>query len=429
MSCLKDLDLDSKLLTITADNASNNGKMISEIFDELVLQREDDESFKFRFQGQRSFVRCFAHILNLIVKEILSNLHTGEDVIAADIANEIDTEDRSQRQLSLIDRIRVCCHLASRTPQRRKTWKRVCRGMGKSDAIPQYDIKTRWNSTYRMLEDAVAASEQVDEFLKHFPSQQSLSLSRLEWARVKQMVQVLKKFNDLTLEVSKVKPQITLSLFLYYELLDYLQEIKDKEGDYMFIQDGVSKAIALGLKKYEKYYTFMDEQNTHYIAALLDPRIKCKLLQRELDQEGYETLMSQIRSYLHKQYPVEEFGTSHSTPAEPATKERSSLSRMFEAFQQENNVSDIDIYLDSPAIGIDTRQEYPEDWIFTWWKTHAEEFPQMARIARDFLAIPMASTSVERLFNSGRDLIGLRRHSLQADTIHMLVLLRNVFVN
>jgi hypothetical protein len=61
-----------------------------------------------------------------------------------------------------------------------------------------------------------------------------------------------------------------------------------------------------------------------------------------------------------------------------------------------------------------------------WWKSHAEEYPRMSRAARDFLAVPIAGTTVERLFSSGRDLIGVRRHSLQADTMRMLVLLRNI---
>ena len=139
--------------------------------------------------------------------------------------------------------------------------------------------------------------------------------------------------------------------------------------------------------------------------------------------------MSQIRSYLHEQYPGEGFSDSNTIPAGSAPKERSSLTKMFQTFQQEDTtISDIDRYLNSPVITIDTRQEYHDDWIFTWWRSHAEEFPQIL-MARDFLAIPMAPTRVERLFSSGRDLVGLRRHCLQADTMRMLVLLRNVYIN
>ncbi|KAK9320426.1 hypothetical protein V1517DRAFT_329402 [Lipomyces orientalis] len=39
------------------------------------------------------------------------------------------------------------------------------------------------------------------------------------------------------------------------------------------------------------------------------------------------------------------------------------------------------------------------------------------RIIFDYLAIPASEVAVERLFNSGRDLLGLRRHSLSTDYV------------
>jgi hypothetical protein len=59
--------------------------------------------------------------------------------------------------------------------------------------------------------------------------------------------------------------------------------------------------------------------------------------------------------------------------------------------------------------------------------SHTDEYPRMAAAARDFLAILVAVVSVERLFNSGRDLKGIRRYSLTAETIRGLVLLRDMF--
>ncbi|KAK9318714.1 hypothetical protein V1517DRAFT_334848, partial [Lipomyces orientalis] len=44
----------------------------------------------------------------------------------------------------------------------------------------------------------------------------------------------------------------------------------------------------------------------------------------------------------------------------------------------------------------------------------------------DYLAIPASEVAVERLFNSGTDLLGPRRHYLSADTMRELVLLRDM---
>ena len=69
--------------------------------------------------------------------------------------------------------------------------------------------------------------------------------------------------------------------------------------------------------------------------------------------------------------------------------------------------------------------EYP-DWLYNWWRTHRGEYPQMAEAGREFLAIPASEVSVERLFSAGSDLLGIRRLSLGADTMRMLMLMKDI---
>lgn len=52
-----------KVLTFTADNASNNDTLVEELSDLLLS-----------FGGKEYCVRCFAHVLNLIVKVCHHNL-------------------------------------------------------------------------------------------------------------------------------------------------------------------------------------------------------------------------------------------------------------------------------------------------------------------------------------------------------------------
>ena len=44
-----------------------------------------------------------------------------------------------------------------------------------------------------------------------------------------------------------------------------------------------------------------------------------------------------------------------------------------------------------------------------WWKQHQEEFPRLARMARQYLAVPARSVSPERLFSS----VGLVKSDLR----------------
>ena len=58
-------------------------------------------------------------------------------------------------------------------------------------------------------------------------------------------------------------------------------------------------------------------------------------------------------------------------------------------------------------------------WLFHWWRVHRDEYPKMAAAIRDYLAIPASEVSVERKFNPGRDLLGIRRLSMKSDSMRM----------
>jgi hypothetical protein len=75
-----------------------------------------------------------------------------------------------------------------------------------------------------------------------------------------------------------------------------------------------------------------------------------------------------------------------------------------------------------------------------WWYTRRKKFPKLYRLARNMLCIPGENLSsigvyhsdmfpgsavaVEQIFSGGRDTIGLRRASLKAETIQMLMFVK-----
>ena len=69
-ACLLELDLAPKLVSITGDNAANNETMVSDLYHRLARIRLQGKQ-ELRFKGLDSYIRCLAHILNLIVKDIL----------------------------------------------------------------------------------------------------------------------------------------------------------------------------------------------------------------------------------------------------------------------------------------------------------------------------------------------------------------------
>ncbi len=64
--------------------------------------------------------------------------------------------------------------------------------------------------------------------------------------------------------------------------------------------------------------------------------------------------------------------------------------------------------------------------VLLWWKNNSQNYPLMSQIARDHLAIPVASVQVERIFSGCRDLYGVRRYSLHANTVKILTQYKSI---
>jgi hypothetical protein len=79
-------------------------------------------------------------------------------------------------------------------------------------------------------------------------------------------------------------------------------------------------------------------------------------------------------------------------------------------------------YLDAPVLR--PRQGYT---ILQWWKENSAQYPTLALVAKDILAIPIAQVGVERVFNTAKDVIGDRRHRLSAKTIQRIMVLHDSF--
>ncbi|OAJ42404.1 hypothetical protein BDEG_25855 [Batrachochytrium dendrobatidis JEL423] len=75
-------------------------------------------------------------------------------------------------------------------------------------------------------------------------------------------------------------------------------------------------------------------------------------------------------------------------------------------------------YLNIPVAG--SRQDPLE-----WWKRHESDFPLLAKMARDYLAIPVTSASSEHAFSKARHLITDSRTRLSDQTIRASICLEN----
>ena len=65
--------------------------------------------------------------------------------------------------------------------------------------------------------------------------------------------------------------------------------------------------------------------------------------------------------------------------------------------------------------------------LLDWWKKHAHMFPNLSRMARQFLALPACSSGVERLFSAvGRMHDDFRKNSKEVTLQHLTIVYKNL---
>lgn len=94
VTCLKEFGIEKKILGVVCDNASNNDTLVAQLELELCGQN-----------GCRTRIRCFAHVLNLAVKAILSPFSRGagandndDNDVLEDIPDLYDIEDDDEEE-------------------------------------------------------------------------------------------------------------------------------------------------------------------------------------------------------------------------------------------------------------------------------------------------------------------------------------------
>jgi hypothetical protein len=79
-----------------------------------------------------------------------------------------------------------------------------------------------WNSTYRMIKDALEAKAQIKKWTED--QNQFPPLSPDDWSQLQQVKTILSKFDEFTQLVSRWQFQISLAIPIYYELHDILED-------------------------------------------------------------------------------------------------------------------------------------------------------------------------------------------------------------
>jgi hypothetical protein len=151
----------------------------------------------------------------------------------------------------------------------------------------------------------------------------------------------------------------------------------------------------------------MKTSHCYTIATVLDPRLKLDFY--EIDER--ETIFAEVQVV---------FARDYMNPVDTAIPdiESDDSDNFFIRTNAYVEPMELRTYCDSKHhCMVGKFNSYNAKDVLAWWKLHQGIYPNLSRMARDYLAIPATSASSERLFSSCKDLITARRNNLNEDTI------------
>ncbi|TFY51128.1 hypothetical protein EVJ58_g10725 [Rhodofomes roseus] len=447
---------------LTMDNATTND-VLARTLSGLLMQR-----YGIHFSPENGQIRCLAHVVNLVVQKMLASLIDEDDpddndwyllhkflpfhydiedddeVNAMEAAEAAETDNKaadlfpdeekdepivtdSEKPLNAVDKLRLIVRKIVSSPQRRSSFRKHAQRHFKGKAnptagkkplstlMPVRDVRTRWNCTHAMIERALLLRKAIVDWVAERDDLESLTLIPDDWALLQQLEKLLSAFTHVTHIMSKGgMPTLSWVLPMYHDMQAALTDTIMATTTLPALRN----AARAGLTKLEEYYAKAKECQYNVIATMCHPCLRSKWFKKlgSLEKVKAEALFEHVFHEYEKKQPKKTDNQKQSQTAEVPDLFLDRLAAVSDDSEGELPVADPK----SSEIARWLRFEGGKGHSYRpldWWREHAQEFPVIAAMARDFLAIPGASVSVERLFSASRHLCADTRSSLKAETI------------
>ncbi|CAG7637659.1 unnamed protein product, partial [Allacma fusca] len=287
---------------------------------------------------------------------------SDNDVEFSDGSNVDETEVTSS--MSIYSRIRHGISKIRKSPKLRAHFKNACKLENTKPKSLSLDGVTRWNSTYVMLKRVMEFRKPFEAVLRVSAAMSKFIVAEFEWKIVEQMLQLLTFQSKTTVH-------------------SYTTGNNNTE---------IVKAANAACTKLNKYYPSSD--GLVYVMGL-DPRCKFQWY-KHVGIKG--DVVKQ-----NKQKAIECWNKNYKNEVQKSTAETSESTSLLASQMQGAKCSTVDqyrAYYSSPVVDATKTED-----ILIWWKDHEQDYPDVAAMARDFLAISGTGVPIERTFSFGSDLL------------------------
>lgn len=264
--------------------------------------------------------------------------------------------------------------------------------------------ETRWNSSYRMLTRYNQVRDYVDQVILSWTAKKrnKVLLTEEEKQTLLSVEKIFEPF-DTAITIIEGEKYVTASLavFVLEKLFDKIKKVKIDESD--TTGTIVKEEIEASFKK-----RLGALPNCMLIAHALDPRFKFNS-----KQFPERTLLKLLKKELKNTFFEPEVAQS------PIKKKRkvTALEHFANDEKEEQEEQDeIEKFKSLPTVPLPTDP-------LEWWSNHHQEFPNLAMLAKRFLAISASSAPSERAWSTGGNIYTKKRSKLSPDLASKLIFL------
>jgi hypothetical protein len=297
-----------------------------------------------------------------------------------------------------------------------------------------------------MLERSVRLREFTKDWLQTYPEFAPLWSTPEEWKQVEYILEVLQPIRFWTLWMSKTRGVTIHRVFqVYQDIFDHLEtQIAKLERKRMQWKVDIREGLLRAKLKAAVYYGKTENPRglLFGVGACLNPYSKLDLFREwDLDAGGETDYEKSYKKEFTAFYDLHYAPMNARGPDTPIPRTGlNSRSKLHGSRSRTILVNEALAYIESeseveppePATGAsdsmpDTNPAgiFYEANILEWWKINAGRFPNLARMARDILAVQGGSVGVERVFSMARDVVPYRRSRLKSSTIRASMLVKS----
>ncbi len=250
-------------------------------------------------------------------------------------------------------------------------------------------METRWNSAYEMIERALILKQSLN-CLTQKEGFEGKNIDSNLWGKYEELKRFLQPFYESTVLISRSSyPTLIIVLPIFDKLLSHLKEYESKE---------IIKKCALNIE--EKLLKYKKELNNDIVifASILDPRLKLEFFEK---WDNFQEIKEKFECNFNTNYKSYAISCDVSK-----TQESNSFTQSLYKKQKVNENDELKTYFEKSL------EDYSTDPI-VWWNKNKDCFPNISKMAFDYITIPATSVPSEQVFSRAGDLITKKRNRLE----------------